>query len=418
MAFQGAQNQPDLVGLALNLMQMRRDRELAERKMALEEGRLRFDQQQSAIQAARDAEDWRLTKLEREAALKEQGVSFAGAQDKLEQGLGGQLLGIVNDPMATPADRHSAARRFDLFVQQQASPDVGRAPNLVGSNAGAGLASIGSAERTESRIKDEDARRSENSQVSVYERQRRIDQRMAEKAAAIEDNAVRAGKWTGKDLDARAAVEEKRLAFAPETTRMWNQLDNLDPTNPNDILVLTYMAQKSIDEGGVVRNEDVNTWRAQGFSGFDAALAQAQSFYDKNKRYPDGFGQNLKRTVAGMLEGFDQKVVDLDAEFRATAERNGWSPEMTARADAYPLQKAQARERIAAREAASSDGPPTDFEYKRAERVLRRNPKFRSGEIPVAELNAQVRRMRSESMPTQGPAGQPTPRRSYPGGGR
>lgn len=418
MAFQGAQNQPDLVGLALNLMQMRRDRELAERKMALEEGRLQFDQQQSAIQAARDAEDWRLTKLEREAALKEKGFNFAGANDQLEQGLGGQLLGIANDAAATPADRYSAARRFDALVQQQTAPDFGRAPELVGANAGSGLAAVRQAERTESRIKDEDARRSENSQVSVYERQRRIDQKLAERAASIEDNAVRAGKWTGKDLDARAAVEEKRLAFAPETSRMWNQLDKLDPTNPNDILVLTYMAQKSIDEGGVVRNEDVNTWRAQGFSGFDAALAQAQSFYDKNKRYPDGFGQNLKRTVAGMLEGFDQKVVDLDAEFRATAERNGWSPEMTARADAYPLQKAQARERIAAREAAAAGAPPTDYEYKRAERALRRNPKYRSGDIPVAELNAQVKKMRSDFIGSSQPTITPRPRTSYPGGGR
>ena len=407
MAFKGTQG-PDLVSLALNIMQMKRDREFEDRRLSLEEFKAQEAARTNAIQARRDDLTFGLDMKEREAKLREAGVSLDSTLRDNEMKMG-PTLDLVNDPMAAPDQRYAAARQFDQFVQSQGS-QFQRAPEVVGANIGAGRGLMLQGERQANTEKESDFDR----QVRLSEEQGRITDKYAQrreqreaslaaKAAETEDNALRAGKWTGKDLDNRAAVEEKRLSYTPETSRMWNQIDTLDVTKPNDILVLTYMAQKSIDSGGVVRNEDVNTWRAQGFSGIYSVLASAQAFYDKNKRYPDGFGENMKRTVEGVLESLDQKTADYDAEFKEMAKRTGMSPAMVARVEAFPLEKQKALARLAAREAAASGAPPVDYEYQRAEKSLRRNPKYLNGKIPDDVLNAEVSRLRSGTPAVMGP---------------
>lgn len=408
MAFQGTP-QPDLIGLALNLMQMRRDNELQNRKMALEEARLQLDQQQAAVQAQRDEADWQLDYNDRL-------TSFEDKMTDRERSLAPTLAASGN-PLLGQTAQQTAANQFIRAIDQQIA--LGRDPGLVGGNAGAALVEGNQKTFEDVSTKESDAEREDRfrqkAEARAEARAKRAEDRREARArreasfqADAEAAAAAAGKWSATALDKRGAVEESRLSFAPEVSRMWGRLENINEANPNDVFEMTYMAQKAIDEGGVVRMEDVNQWRAQGFSGFEAALASAQSFYDKNKRYPPGFGAGLKRTLSGILQSQDEKTVAYAEDFDDYAEQNGWNEPQKKRAERFRKQKELARQRVEARSAGSTapaaatatfaDRPLTRSEYDVAVKSLLASGRYKSeAEIPDAEVNALVAQRRAKS---------------------
>lgn len=143
MAFQGTQ-QPDLIGLALNLMQMRRQNELNERKLRLEEFRA-----QTEAAAAKEKGRLDAIKLGREMAGKE---AEAGAAL-------GPSLATATDEMAPAADQAAAARAFLPGLWQEAQfrvgpgmPVTGDVLNQIGNEAAASSAMARSASRAEPKL--------------------------------------------------------------------------------------------------------------------------------------------------------------------------------------------------------------------------------------------------------------------------
>lgn len=371
MAFQSNVQAPDMVSLALNLMQMKRQQELEDRKLAMQESQMQMEQKRAAIQDYRDSVMFDLQSQEKGLAIdnakREAGLKATG--DLAEP------LSIVMDPSAPPAEQSMAAQSYlpQLMSRAQAldptgGADLGRYLNQAGVEAGGMVASSMAGERKTIAAKESDLSLEEKYAIRREKRAEaaaiREEQRKA-KAASLqseaEANAVAAGKWDGKDLDKAGASQEARLSYTPDVTRARNRLEKLDTKNPNDIYEMTYMVQKQIDSGGLVRGQDVEMWKQQGFSGFDSALASAQAFYDKNKRYPDGYGPALKRTLEGILESQDQKTVDLASEFEDYAQRNNWTPGMKERANRFQKQKELARERLAKKGGGSDSGVPAGF---------------------------------------------------------
>lgn len=374
MAFQTNVQAPDMVSLALNLMQMKRQADLEERKMALDEARLQAEQRRQEIQDHRDSIQWGLD-------MQRQGLEIDNA--KREAGLKATAdlagpLSIVLDPAATQPEQSMAAQSYLPQLMDRAKAmdptggaDLGRYLNQAGIQAGGMVASSLASDRKALSAKESDLSLEDKfaqKREARAEAARIREEKRAAEAASLqqeaEDNALRAGKWDGKDLDKAGAAQETRLSYTPDVTRSWNRLSRLDPNKPNDIYEMTYMVQKQIDQGGVVRESDVNMWKQQGFSGFDSALAKAQSLYDKTKRYPEGFGADLKRTLEGILESQDQKTVDLDDEFNDYANRNNWTPAMRERANRFQKQKELARKRLASKglaPATDQGGVPSGF---------------------------------------------------------
>lgn len=134
MAFQSNVQAPDLVGLALNLMQMKRDRELQERKLALEEFRAKNE-----AEATKAKTMFEMVKLGREVAGQE---AKAGADLA-------PSLSVAADDNAPMADRAAAARSYLPALMQEAqfragpdAPVTADILNQIGNEAaGAGAIS-------------------------------------------------------------------------------------------------------------------------------------------------------------------------------------------------------------------------------------------------------------------------------------
>lgn len=370
MAFQG-NNGPDLVSLALNIMQMKRDREFEDRRLALEEFKAQEAARTNAIQAQRDALDFDLSMKEREAKLKEAGISLDATQRKNEMNMG-STLDLVNDPMAAPDQRYAAARQFDQFVQSQGK-EFQRAPEVVGANIGAGRGLMLQGERQAEAIKETDAARADRFAAASDARAERyrIAKEQRDAAAATlqsqaEQNAVEAGKWTGDNLDKIRTAQETKLGFSAETTKDWRRLEALKPTVATDVFEIMQRWQRRVDKGATVREGDIAMMSSVGASGADNFMAKAKAFLDKNGKFPPGFGQQLKLSLEGMLSTEDQQIVDLADEFDAYAERNGWTPAQKARASAYDRQIKMARERLAKRAQPAATRPRRPLSASRA----------------------------------------------------
>lgn len=143
MPFQPPQ-QPDLVSLALNLMQMKRDNELAQRKMALEEFKAKstakFDQAKSIME---------IVKLGREMAASEAESGAALAPS----------LSVATDANAPAEDQAAAARAYLPRLMQEAQfragpdkPVTGDILNQIGNEAAAAGAISRSASRSEPKL--------------------------------------------------------------------------------------------------------------------------------------------------------------------------------------------------------------------------------------------------------------------------
>lgn len=370
MAFKGTQG-PDLVSLALNIMQMKRDREFEDRRLSLEEFKAQEAARTNAIQAQRDSIDFDLSLKERQAALKEKGISLDTTQRKNEMSMG-TTLDLVNDPKAAPDQRYAAARQFDQFVQSQGK-EFQRAPEVVGANIGAGRGLILQGERQDAAVKETDAARDDRYAAAADARAERyrIAKEQRDAAAATlqsqaEQNAVEAGKWTGDNLDKIRTAQESRLGFSADTTKDWRRLESLKESNPQDVFELIQRWQRRVDQGATVREGDIAMISAVGASGASNFFASAQSFFDKNKKFPPGFGENLKRSLEGMLVNEDQKIVDLADEFDAYAEQNGWTESQKNRASAYGKQIRMARDRLAKRSQPAAPRPRRPISASRA----------------------------------------------------
>lgn len=408
MAFQSNVQAPDLVGLALNLMQMKRDRELQERKLALEEQRMRFDQQQAALQAERDAVTFKLDVREREAALADSGIQRDTTQRTNEMGMG-QTLDLVNDAKATDDQRYAAARQIDQFVQSQGS-QFQRAPEMVGANLGAGRGLMLQKERLTEAVKEGDAARQDRWSIVAERRSEArtiaAEERAARRKQAEDEAAAAGGVYDNKGVAKLAASYHEERKEAYTQNRDWKVVDEADPNDKGDNYKMIQILQRKIDPA-TVREGDVAMWRAMGVDNWGAFAARAQKVATGNERFPAGFGEMLKRQLEGYMTAEDERINDLATGHERYVAENIRNPNQ-ARA-ALPDQEAvdAVRARIADRENAANGGPPTDSEYARAERLLRR--RGAKGKIDGAALNAEVQRMRSSA--TRAPSlagGRPT----------
>lgn len=112
MAFQTNVQAPDMVSLALNLMQMKRQADLEERRMALEEAKMQAEQRAAELQARRDNIEWGLNIQKSAAEL-----------DAKRQEMGGGLapsLGVVMDPAATGEEQRAAGSNYANSLMQRA----------------------------------------------------------------------------------------------------------------------------------------------------------------------------------------------------------------------------------------------------------------------------------------------------------
>lgn len=370
MAFKGTQG-PDLVSLALNIMQMKRDREFEDRRLSLEEFKAQEAARTNAIQAQRDDAKFGLEMKEREAKLREAGVSLDSTLRDNEMKMG-PTLDLVNDPKAAPDQRYAAARQFDQFVQSQGS-QFQRPPEAVGANIGAGRGLMLQTERQADAVKETDAARADRYAAQSDARAERYriakerrDAEAADLQSQAEQNAVEAGKWTGENLDKVRTSQESKLAFSADTTKDWRRLESLKESNPQDVFELIQRWQRRVDQGATVREGDIAMISSVGASGASQFAATAQAFFDKNKKFPPGFGAQLKQSLEGMLTNEDQKIVDLKDEFDTYAESNGWSPAQKARASAYDRQANLARERLAKRAQPADTRPRRPLSASRA----------------------------------------------------
>lgn len=187
--------------------------------------------------------------------------------------------------------------------------------------------------------------RAEGYRIAAEDRARKAELLSSE----AEDNALRAGKWTGEALDKKRGSEETRLSFAPDTSKTWDLVGRMDPKDPQDILQLIQIWQRRVDKGATVREGDIDLVRMVGGSGFSTLAADARAFFQGKERFPEGFGERLTRSLGTILETEDHMIAALADEFDDYAMQNGWSKPMKARAEAYRKHKEAARARIAAR---------------------------------------------------------------------
>lgn len=353
MAFQGQQQGPDMISLALNLMQMRRDNEFQERKFKLEEAKLAQQAQMDAIQAQRDQAEWLL-------GMQKSQLDLDNAMSERERALA-PTLNAANDMRLSPTDRQTAANQFVRGIEEQIAS--GRSPTMVGGNAGAEAAAMRAGALDVRDVKTEDAIRSEafnirsenraeNRDIRREQRQREAEAEMAQ----LESDAIEAGEWTPKQITDLGVANEKRLAFTADLSKEWNRLSSLDPEEPTDVLELIQRWQKKVDEGAVVREGDITMLRSVGASGADNFLASAKGWISARKSFPPGFAENLKSSYEEMLSTDDQRAVEIDQEWQDYANRNGLTPAQRARAERWTRQVRQARERISGRESASVPG--------------------------------------------------------------
>lgn len=116
MAFQGNKG-PDLVSLALNIMQMKRDREFEERRLAIEEFKAQND-----ARLAQNKNILEMMKLARETAGTEKKASAELAP----------TLSIAADDAAPMADRAAAARAYLPGLMQEAQFRAGPGNQVTG----------------------------------------------------------------------------------------------------------------------------------------------------------------------------------------------------------------------------------------------------------------------------------------------
>jgi hypothetical protein len=361
VAFKTNTQPPDMVSLALHLMQSRRDRELEERKLSLQEAKLAQDARLAAIQEQRDSRLFELDLKEREATLKESGISLDNAVTEKEMGMG-QSLEAVNNPALDPGSRHAAARAIDMFVQSQAGQ--GRNPVQVGANIGSGLGLMKQARSQEFAVKEGDALLQEQFDIraegrgearDIRREKREMEARsILEKAEA---DAIESGIWTPKQITDLGVANEKRLSFTADLSKEWNRLSDIDVKNPTHVLEIINKWQKKVDEGAVVREGDITMLRSVGASGASNFFSSAKALVDAKKAFPPGFAENLKESYEAMLSADDQKAVDIQQEWTDYAERNRLTPAQRSRAERWQRQVRQAEERLDKRSAAPATAP-------------------------------------------------------------
>lgn len=327
MAFQGAQNQPDLVGLALNLMQMRRDRELAERKMALEEFKAK-----SAAEAAQQSARLDAIKLGRELQKSSQEAGAA---------LGPSLATAI-DENAPAGDQAAAARSFLPALWREAQfrvgpgmPVTGDVLNQIGNEAAAAGALSRSAARAEPKLDWEYDEEGNKRRVVVGEGGQMTPVPGAVWVPPKAGVTVNVGGDKGLDLNqiataSRAERQAFREQMAPfeafdraittmRNVRRMADKDGVLPQQASQIIASDAMAAlrpEALNEGDVARLTAVGVW--------NKALARIGLPPQMTVEQLDTLSQMIK-DKAKEAEPKRKAIIE-DARFRA--KEFGFSPRL------------------------------------------------------------------------------------------
>ena len=352
MAFKGTQG-PDLVSLALNIMQMKRDREFEERRLSLEEFKAQESARANAIKAQRDSIDFELLLQERRAALKEKLISLDTTQRTNEMNMG-PTLDLVNDPMAAPDQRYAAARQFDQFVQSQGK-EFQRAPEVVGSNIGAGRGLMLQKERLAEAVKESDANRvfrfSEASAEADLRRQNRIEELRAKRDEAL---AKTEGLFNGEAMRSTRQIFKTELEPAKATEKAWNFYNKFNPNNKQQIIDAVQLAQRAIDPVNVTEG-DMRLRVAAGLDSQGALLRRMEEWGTGAIAIPKELGQVIKDNLREKLESADDvNFMTINSQDRYIAA-NGFDESQRN----FVLQDQDFRERIKKR-VASRGRPASD----------------------------------------------------------
>ena len=396
MPYKGSQ-QPDLVGLALNLMQMKRDRELDERKLALEEFKAQQMAQSNAIQAQRDDIKWQLD-IQRSAMDLDE--KMVGREKALAP-----TMNAANDPRLDNSTRQTAANQFVRGLNQQIA--AGRDPEMVGGNVGAEAATM--------RAKDLSAAPNLDWEYDSAGNKRRVivgeGGQMTPVPGAVwvppkagvtvnvgGDGALDLNQVVAASRDERRDFVERMAPFEAiekaqstmKNVRAMADKNGVLPQQASQIIASDAMAAlraEALNEGDVARLTAVGLWnKAYAVLGLPPTMTVEQ-LDTLSKMLDDKAREAIPK----------RKSLIKEASFRA--KQFGFDPrlvlgEYADNPRAGSGSSKEAEDIRAAREAATTGAPPTDFEYQRAEKNLRQNPKFRTGPIDVNALNEEVRRMR------------------------
>ena len=348
MPFQGNQNQPDVLGFALQLMQLKREREDRDRRFQLEQQQLAQGAQQAQLKSVSDFLDLKSKQFDLEQKQRDAAAAL------------GPSAADANDTTVAPQARQASANQFVQGLEAQIG--AGQSPEFVGRNAGRAAAEI-EAKRQRTRANTiETERRGVQRKIAEEARseQRKIE---GEQRAQAND-----GRWSSADLNSYRKDREKELAFVSNSSMDRRRLEAINVKKPLDVLELVQRWQKKVDEGAVVREGDIALIRSVGASGVDNAFAAAKSWFDANKSLPEGFGESLRDSFESMLDDEDLRVTEIADEIEAFADNNEWGDRARNRAIPFRRQIQSARDRVQQKirraEEVTSIAPPTRTQYR------------------------------------------------------
>lgn len=319
MAFQGQQG-PDMISLALNLMQMRRENEFNERKFKLEEAKLAQQAQLDAIQAQRDQAEWILKMQKDQLDLDSSKLDFDNTMTEREKALA-PTLNAANDPRLGMSAQQTAANQFVRGIEEQIA--AGRSPTMVGGNAGAEAAAMLAKKLDVRDVKDEDASRSfrwaEKSAEAAARRQLRINEEKARIEAELEKSG---GLFTGEALRATRTMFKEEIKPAIANEKAWGFYERFNPTNRQQIIDAVQLAQRAIDPVNVTEG-DMRLRVAAGLDSQGALLRRMEEWSTGAIAIPKELGQVIKDNLREKLENADDQTFMTFEEHERYVNDNG-----------------------------------------------------------------------------------------------
>jgi hypothetical protein len=284
-------------------------------------------------------------------------------QDLMGDGGGQDFAGIVaqNDPTTFDQVGRSNMAEANLATQLALGSDLqmAMAPGAdrgmaIDATLGAGQAVEADRARTAEIAleKTTDAenraeRRAMSAEARAERRAIAAEERALARTIAAERRAAdNGGQWDTDDLNTFRKDREGELKVAFDTSKEWRRLEATNPRNALDVLEVLQRWQRKVDQGATVREGDIDLIRSVGASGVENAFSSAKAFFDENGRFPDGFGEELKRSYASMLRDDDISTLEKAEAIEDYADQNGWDEDDRNRAIPYRKQIEQARQRV------------------------------------------------------------------------
>lgn len=358
------------------LLQFLFSRQDEEKRARAQEQKDQFDQMLALQKADREQKTWELQQANARADLfskignmtnrvsEAQRGSQAANQamftlDDLTIGKNGKTLGpefgaLVSelDPTALDQVRFTQAADQNLRNQTDALARMNQAVS------GGSLGDSASAIRGQAFAGDVEERRqaalAEGVKDSDVERQIRADQRRQILADNLRRRAEREAAETGFVSDTvlenlrKSNYEE--LAFSKDVSSDYRWLNTFDPKNPNWSFEAMQKWQRRNDPGGTVREGDVAMMLMLGVTSYEALRAKITGIFSRKEKLPEGFAEALYVSVKSQLANEDQKIVDIQDNWKDYASQNGLTPAQERRGTQWRLQVDAARKRIDARQ--------------------------------------------------------------------